>query len=57
VARQGIMLAGRDLELKIEARNLLGTRYSETQDFGDRVISINRYDMGRTVSVGLSAKF
>jgi outer membrane receptor protein involved in Fe transport len=57
VGRQGITLRGRELELKIEARNLLGTRYSETQDFGDRIIAINRYDMGRTVSIGLSAKF
>ncbi|MES2989311.1 MAG: TonB-dependent receptor [Pseudomonadota bacterium] len=57
VARQGVTLAGLEFELKLEGRNLTGTRYREYQQFEKTAVEINRYRLGRTVSVGLSAKF
>ena len=56
VARQGFKVAGAAFELKFEARNLTKTNYQEFQDFGDgNSVFINRYDLGRTFSLGISA--
>jgi len=57
VARQGIMLAGKEFELKFEARNLLGTKYKEMQQSGDNTIYYNLYKPGRTFSFSGSVKF
>jgi TonB-dependent receptor len=57
VARQGFELAGAKLEVKAEARNLTGTRYSEAQDFGANTVYINRYNLGRLFSLGVTATF
>ena len=57
VARQGFEVAGANLEVKAEARNLTGTRYSESQDFGGNPVYINRYDLGRMFSLGITAQF
>ncbi|HEX8302516.1 TonB-dependent receptor domain-containing protein [Sphingomonas sp.] len=57
VARQGVKLAGLEFELKLEARNLTGTRYREYQQFDGSAVEINSYRLGRTVSLGVSAKF
>src|SRR3546814_16301357 len=48
VARQGLMLAGKAVELKFEARNLTGRNYQEAQESGDHPIYFNRYKHGRT---------
>src|SRR3546814_4827040 len=42
VARQGLMLAGKEVELKFEARNLTGRNYQEVQESGDNRIYFNR---------------
>ncbi|MFM9978207.1 MAG: TonB-dependent receptor domain-containing protein [Sphingomonadaceae bacterium] len=58
VARQGIKVAGTELELKFEARNLTGTKYQEFQTFSNGTrVDINRYEVGTSVALGLSAKF
>ncbi len=58
VARQGFMLAGAEMELKFEARNLTRTRYQEYQIFPQNVrVDTNSYSVGRTFTLGLSAKF
>ncbi|KQM27264.1 MULTISPECIES: TonB-dependent receptor domain-containing protein [unclassified Sphingomonas] len=57
VARQGFEVAGANLEVKAEARNLTGTRYSESQNFGGNPVYINRYDLGRMFSLGITAQF
>jgi outer membrane receptor protein involved in Fe transport len=57
VARQGFEVAGANLEVKAEARNLTGTRYSESQDFGSNQVFINRYNLGRMFSLGVTAQF
>ena len=58
VMRQGIEFAGGEFELKFEARNLTRTGYRESQTFDSgREVFINRYDLGRTFSLGVSATF
>ncbi|MCX8475797.1 MAG: TonB-dependent receptor [Sphingomonas sp.] len=57
VARQGLTLGGVDFELKLEGRNLTGTRYREFQQFEAGTVDINRYRLGRVFSAGLTAKF
>ena len=57
VAREAIHFLGRDAEIKLEARNLLGQDYEEFQEFEGNRIDINSYKLGRTVSVGMSLKF
>lgn len=57
VARQGFTLFGRDLDVKLEARNLTGRRYEEYQEAGSNRIYLNRYDVGRSVSLGATLKF
>jgi TonB-dependent receptor len=57
VARQGFKLAGADLELKVEARNLTNTKFEESQTLGASKIFNNGFDIGRSFSIGLTAKF
>ena len=57
VARQGVTLGGKTIDLKFEARNLLGTDYEEFQDFDTRRVFFNRYDVGTSVSIGASIEF
>lgn len=56
VYRKDFEYAGRDLGFSLELRNLLGTGYDEFQELGNR-IRINTYDLGRSASVSLSARF
>ncbi|QKG72824.1 TonB-dependent receptor domain-containing protein [Erythrobacter mangrovi] len=57
VVRQGFTLAGAEMELKLEARNLTGRDYEEYQNNGTNRIEINSYDVGTSFSIGLSAEF
>ena len=57
VARQGFELAGTDLEVKFEARNLTGRDHFEYQTAGDARIENNSYRVGRNFAVSLSAEF
>lgn len=57
VARQGFSLFGRDLEMKLEARNLFGRGYREFQERNGNRIFINRYDVGTSFSASVSTKF
>ena len=51
-------MAGANLEVKADARNLTGTRYQEGQTFaGGNEVFTNRYRVGLTFSVGLSTTF
>ena len=56
VARQGFHL-GTDMEFKLEVRNITGQKYEEFQQAGANRIDINTYKLGRTISLGLNAKF
>ncbi|QNQ10931.1 TonB-dependent receptor domain-containing protein [Sphingomonas alpina] len=57
VGRQGIRFGDAEFELKLEARNLTGTKFQEFQTFanGSRV-DVNTYRLGRTFTIGISAK-
>ena len=57
VARQGINLLNKEIELKFEARNIFGTKYKELQQNGDNTIYYNLYKTGTTFSLGGSLKF
>jgi outer membrane receptor protein involved in Fe transport len=57
VARERIHLLGKSAEIKLEVRNLLGQDNEEFQQFEANRIDINSYDVGRTVSAGLSFTF
>ncbi len=57
VARQGFLVAGKEIELKFEARNLTGRDYEEVQESGDNKVFFNRYKLGRTFSLSASVKF
>jgi len=57
VARQGLNMLGKEVELKFEARNLTGRKYQEVQESGDNRIYFNRYKLGRTFSLSASLKF
>ncbi|MEE8611514.1 MAG: TonB-dependent receptor [Sphingomonas aquatilis] len=58
VARQGVKLLGGEFEIKAEARNLTRTRYNESQTFASgKEVYINRYNLGRVFSLGVSATF
>ena len=54
VAREGFELWGRTGEIKLEARNLTGTGYRESQTLNGSRIDNNRYDLGRAISLGVS---
>ncbi len=57
VVRQGFELAGTEVEMKFEARNLTGQGHEEFQTNGTNRIDINSYDVGRSFSLGASLKF
>ncbi len=48
---------GREFSFDFKAQNLLGEDFDENQSGSGGSVTINQYDIGTTVSVGLSAKF
>ncbi|MES3152631.1 TonB-dependent receptor domain-containing protein [Sphingomonas faeni] len=58
VARQGIDVGGKQIEVKFEGRNLTGTGYREYQSFSNGTeVDINRYKLGRVFTLGASVQF
>jgi len=57
VLRQGIEVAGRDVELKFEARNLTGRKYEEYQETAGNRIDVNTYKVGRVFTLSASTTF
>lgn len=57
VARQGIMVSGREFDVKFEARNITGRQYREYQTNGTNRVTYNRYSPGTTVQLSLSTTF
>ena len=57
VARQGIEIAKKLIELKLEIRNITGTRYQEFQSNGVNRVDFNSYDVGVSGSMGASISF
>jgi len=58
VLRQGFRMPfiGKELELKAEGRNLLGTDYDETQELNGSELIINRYRRGRSFAISGTVK-
>ncbi|QDM41390.1 TonB-dependent receptor [Altererythrobacter sp. TH136] len=56
VWREGVDLFGTEVEAKFEARNILGRGHREFQEFGDRRIDINSYDVGTTLAFSIGVK-
>ncbi len=57
VARQGIKVAGKEVELKLEIRNITGTKYQEFQQSGANKVFFNLYDVGTSGTIGAAVKF
>ena len=57
VVRQGITVAGQEVDLKFEARNITGRGREEFQQSGANRVDINSYDVGTSFSVSASLKF
>jgi TonB-dependent receptor len=57
VARQGIQIGGKEVELKLELRNLTANKYQELQESGDNRIFYNRYKEGVSASLGIDITF
>ena len=57
VAREGFSMFGQDLEMKFEGRNLTRRGYSEFQERSGSKVFYNRYDVGASFSVSVTAKF
>jgi outer membrane receptor protein involved in Fe transport len=57
VAREEVELFGGNFQIKFEARNLTGTPFREFQQFPDRRVFVNRWDVGRSFTLGISATY
>lgn len=57
VIRQGFKAFEHDFTVGFEARNLLGEDFEEFQELGGGRIDVNRYDLGTSVSVSVTAQF
>jgi outer membrane receptor protein involved in Fe transport len=55
--RKGFTLFSQDFEVSFNARNLLGEDSEEFQEIGSDRIEINTFDIGRSFSLSLTAKF
>jgi TonB-dependent receptor len=57
VAREGIKIGGKEVEVKLEVRNLTNNKYQELQENGDNRIFYNRYREGISASFGIDINF
>lgn len=55
--RHRFPLRGQEFAFGVEARNLLNEDFDEHQERGGDTIRLNNYDLGRSFSVSLSARF
>lgn len=57
-ASQTFTVGGRDYDVSLKAENLLGEEFERSQNFANGSTGVvERYDLGRTVSLGLSTRF
>ncbi|MCB2049131.1 MAG: TonB-dependent receptor [Novosphingobium sp.] len=57
VARESAKFLGQEVDLKVEVRNILGTRHQEYQSNGTNRIDINTYDQATSLAASISVKF
>ena len=54
--REGVKIFAKEVEFKFEARNLLGTDYTEYQRLNASELIINSYKIGTSVSLSATLK-
>ena len=57
VLRRGFEAWGQDLSVSFEVRNLLGEEYQEFQELGGGRVDINRYELGTSFSLSVTARY
>jgi outer membrane receptor protein involved in Fe transport len=57
VWRQAVPIAGLNIDLQFEARNLTNTRYQEFQELNGSRVDYNTYALGRSFQFGAELKF
>ena len=57
VLRRGFTAIGQNLSVSFAARNLFGEDYEEFQELGGGRVDINRYDLGTSFSLSITANF
>lgn len=57
VYKKGLNVVGRELGLDFKIQNILGTDFNEFQSGNGGFVQVNQYDLGTTISLGLSADF
>mgnify|MGYP006141993827 FL=1 len=57
VLRRGFTAWGQDLSVSFEVRNLLGEEYEEFQELGGGRVDINRYEIGTSFSLSVTARY
>lgn len=57
VYKKGFEVAGREFSFDFKAQNLLGEDFDEYQSGNGGFVQVNQYDLGTTVSFGLSTEF
>lgn len=57
VLRRGFEAWGQDLSVAFAARNIFGEDYEEFQELGGGRVDINRYDLGTSFSLSITANF
>ena len=57
VAREGFVIAGKTVELKLEVRNITGTKNQEFQESGANRVYFNLFDVGTSGTIGATINF
>ena len=57
VWREGFTVLNTAFEAKLQARNILGRKHEEFQQFGDNRIDVNTYEVGTTLAASLGVRF
>lgn len=57
VYKKGLELRGREFTFDFKAQNLLGQDFDEYQSGSGGYVQVNQYDVGTTISLGLSTEF
>jgi hypothetical protein len=52
-----VNLFGQSIDMKLEARNLLGRGYREFQRAGANTVYFNKYDVGTSYSLSMTMNF
>jgi hypothetical protein len=57
VYKKGLEIGGREFGFDFKVQNILGTDFNESQSGNGGFVQVNQYELGTTLSVGLSAEF